>query len=367
MSHIVFFTILFLMIIISVIFGSSVYSFNNITSSQGILIGIKYYGNVTNSGSKSIMINETDIMVFDYPLNTSTQRIIDVKAWVNGYEYPYKVIKENTQYVLVIQSPYTNSSLKPGESISVGVEYNVSIDMFKRISSIDNILLTNNVTELVKISGTWSDINYSEIGAECINVTSLWNYTNPLIKLLVNYLNKTINESKPLSIILGILNWIDNNIVYSTRIPPRHPWEVIVEGLGDCDDQSNLLITLARSFKIPSYLEIGIVYIGPNFKYENVEAEGYYHYTFLGGGGHGWVAVYIPPWKWVRVDLTIGSGKGIGHIKGAAYYIFPTVVIDKVISDDYATQSAEYTEEIISKKIKYDLVLEVVNYNLTKK
>ena len=239
--------------------------------------------------------------------------------------------------------------------------------MFQRINSIGDILLTNNITKLVRMSGTWVDINYTEIGAEYINVTSLWNYTNPLIKLLVNYLNRTNNESKPLSFILSILNWIDDNIVYSTRIPPRHPWEVIVEGLGDCDDQSNLLITLARSFKIPSYLEIGIVYIGPNFKYENIEAEGYYHYIFLGGGGHGWAAVYIPPWKWVRVDLTIGSGKGVGHIKGAAYYIFPTVVINKVVLGDYATQSAEYTEEIISKKIKYDSVLEITNYNLTKK
>ena len=367
MSYRLLFIILFLIILISNLYGLSIYSFNDTANSRNVLIGIKYYGNVTNNGIKPIMINETDIMVFDYPLNTSTQRIIDVKAWVNGHEYPYKIIRENNQYVLVIQSPYTNLSLKPGESISVGVEYNVSIDMFKRINSIGDILLTNNVTELVRMSDTWAGINYTEIGAEYINVTSLWNYTNPLIELLVNYLNETNNGSKPLLIILGILNWIDDNIVYSTRIPPRHPWEVIVEGLGDCDDQSNLLITLARSFKIPSYLEIGIVYIGPNFKYENIEADGYYHYIFLGGGGHGWVAVYIPPWKWVRVDLTIGSGKGIGHIKGAAYYIFPTVVIDKVVLGDYAIQSAKYTEEIISKKIKYDLVLEVINYNLTKK
>ncbi len=358
--------IFFLIIFVLNPYGLSLYSFNNITS-RGILIGIKYYGNVTNNGTKPIMINETDIMVFDYPLNTSSQKIMNVKAWVNGCEYPYNVIKEDTQYVLVIQSPYTNSSLKPGKSISAGVEYNVSINMLQRINSISPILLANNVTELVRMSGTWEDINYSEIGTEYINVTGLWNYTNPLIKLLVNYLNRTVKESKPLLIILRILNWIDDNIVYSTRIPPRHPWEVIVEGLGDCDEQSNLLITLARSFKIPSYLEIGIVYIGPNFKYENVEAEGYYHYVFLGGGGHGWVAVYIPPWKWVRVDLTIGLGKGIGHIRGAAYYIFPTVVIDKVVLGDYAIQSAKYTEEIISKKIKYDLVLEVINYNLTKK
>ncbi len=367
MNYTLVFSILLLMIIFLNILGLSVYSLTNTTSYQGLLIGIKYYGNITNSGDEPLMINETDIMVFDYPLNTSTQRVIDVKAWVNSQEYPYEVIKENTQYILVIQSPYINSSLKPGDSISVGVEYNVSINMFKRISSISDILLTNNVSELINISGTWNDINYSEIGVEYINATSLWNYTNPLIKLLINYLNKTINESKPLSVILGILDWIDNNIVYSTRIPPRHPWEVIVEGLGDCDDQSNLLITLSRAFKIPSYLEIGIVYISPNFKYEDTEAEGYYHYEFIGGGGHGWVAVYVPPWKWIRVDLTIGSGKGIGHIKGAAYYIFPTVVIDRVVSGDYAIQSAEYTEEIISKKIKYDLVLEVINYNITKK
>ncbi|MCD6300805.1 MAG: transglutaminase, partial [Staphylothermus sp.] len=94
---------------------------------------------------------------------------------------------------------------------------------------------------------------------------------------------------------------------------------------------------------------------------------GYYHYVFLGGGGHGWVAVYIPPWEWIRVDLTIGTGKGIGHIRGAAYYIFPTVLIGKIVLEDYAVQSADYTEEIILKKIKYDLILEVIKYNSTQK
>ncbi|WP_245521824.1 transglutaminase-like domain-containing protein [Staphylothermus hellenicus] len=341
-------------------FNNYGFSINRRLDLENYVVGVKIYGNVTNLGRKSIHLNETDLFVFDYPLDLSDQRVVGVKAYVENSTSSYRIIGSGDTASLIIETPLANSTLKPDDTIFVGVEYNVSINRKDRALTIADFN-TYNTSTLMEKAGTWDDIP-QELFMNNTEPTELWNYTNPLIQLLLKYLSQTINKDKPLSLVLDVLGWFDKNIVYSTRIPPRHPWEVLVEGAGDCDDQSNLLITVLRAFKIPSYLEIGFIYISKNYYYKGTEANGYFIYVFKGGGGHGWVATYIPPWGWLRIDLTASLGKGLDHIRNAAFYILPTIVIERIRKGDYAVQSAKSTQEIEEKHLLTYVVLEMIDY-----
>lgn len=328
---------------------------------ENYIIGIKIYGNLTNLGSNPIYLNQTDFFAFDYPLDMPDQHVVSAKAYINNSVNNYYIISSEDSAMLIIETPLINSTLKPGETISVDVEYNVSINRKDRILSIIDFNTYNDTRTLIEKAGTWKDIP-SNILLNNTEPTRLWNYTHPLIQLFLKYLNQTVDKNRPLSLLFDVIDWFDSNIVYSTRIPPRHPWEVLVEGAGDCDDQSNLFITVLRAFKIPSYLEIGFVYVSKNYYYKGSEAGGYFNYIFKGGGGHGWVSAYIPPWGWLRIDLTIALGKGIDHIRNAAFYIFPTVVTQRVRRGDYAVQTAKYTQEIEEKRLLTYVVLEMIDY-----
>ncbi|MEM1675892.1 MAG: transglutaminase-like domain-containing protein [Desulfurococcaceae archaeon] len=323
-------------------------------------------GIVTNLGDESIIINQTDIMYFDYPLNTEDQIVHRINAFVNNIEYNYSIIDSNGKKYLYIDSPYSNGILNQGEYINVSVRYVVRVDMAKRIENIIDFMKVDDPYVLINKAGQWSDLE-QYINETTTGLTSLWNYTNPLIKLLAKYINRTVGRNNPFSYLINILNWIDNSIIYSTRVPPRYPWEVIVEGAGDCDDQSNLLITILRSFKIPCFLEIGVVYVGETYYLKRSVAEGYFNYEFIGGGGHGWIVVYIPPWGWIRVDPIVRENPFTGRreplykigVKYALFYILPTVVLERVFEKDYVEESVRSIEEIRNRRIKIDLILEV--------
>ncbi len=346
-------------------------SYTGYNSTNYIYPSTKYYlnitigGTITNEGNETININETDLLVFDYPLNTSDQEVLGVKAIANGTEYNYTIIYEEDHNTLVINaSDIENALLEPGESIDSWVKYNVTIDMSKRTSPVMDLLSTDieYPEKAVKKSGAWNDINITD--EKYLNTTKMWNITHPLVKLLYKYVRREMTVTdKPLAYLLAAIDWLDINVVYSTRIPARHPWEVIVEGAGDCDDQSNLLITLLRAAGIPSYLEIGLLYLRNNFRHEHTEVNGLFHYIFIGGGGHGWVAAYIPPWRWIRIDMTSSMGKGFGHIKYAAYYLTPIVITSRVYKGDYAEQSARFTENIRKTRLKYDIIVSILRYN----
>jgi len=336
------------------------------TGMKTVTIVVRVYGNITNLGNEQVNVNETDALVFDYPLNTSDQRVIAARAWVNSIEYNYTVIPgEAGNWVLVINAPEANTTLKPGETINAGVEYVVRVDNASRVKPIADFYNVQSPYELLPKAGNWSELK-PYANETTVGLTSLWNYTHPLIRLVARYINKT-GADKPLAYLLSTLRWFEESVVYSTRVPPRYPWEVVVEGAGDCDDQSNLLITLLRAAGIPSFLETGYVYVGSGFRYSDTAADGLFSYHFIGGGAHGWVVVYIPPWGWIRVDPIVrydpltGLRKPLDEVavKGALYYVLPTVVVNRVFKLDYVEESVKAVEEIKTLKLKYVLVLEM--------
>lgn len=357
----VVFTAIILILLVSVI---PLQTDNDIVFRGVQRLRLRIYGYILNNGTSPIPVNDTDLLIFDYPLGILGQKVNDVKVWVDGREYGYTLRNDDGSVFLVINAPeIENAVIGPGEKIEAGVEYIVTINLTARILSAIEILSSTNLMELISRSGSWNDI--PSIDKRYVEKTAMWNYSNPLIRLLVKYIERQ-GRDKPLVAVLSAIKWLDDNIVYETRIPPRHPWEVVLEGAGDCDDQSNLLITILRSLGVPSYLEIGIVWVDNNFNLTNTSANGHITYTFIGGGGHGWVTAYIPPWGWVRIDMTISLGTGIDHIRHAAYYITPIVITGNVTRGDYAKSSAHFTEKIEEKELYYRLHIEIYNYDVEK-
>ncbi len=309
-------------------------------------------GNITNMGDKPIPINETDLLIYDLPLNTSTQWARVIEATAMGRKANYTVVN-TTVYVEL--PPGVDDMISPGETVSSSIKYLVHIDMEKRVEEINGLSLD--------AAAPWSSIVLTDENRSMVEETGLWNYTNPLVAMAVKYLKRE-RGSTPLEAVLNAIEWVKSRTRYRTRIPARHPWEVIAYREGDCDDQSNLFIALLRGMGIPSYIEIGAVYLGHGFTSSGSSGE-YYHYRFVGGGFHGWTVAYVPPWGYIRIDLTIPSSNvpPIYRIKNAAYYVFPTIVTDRVYRRDYAEAGARFMEAIEKAKLRYDIYVEVGEYN----
>jgi len=147
-----------------------------------------------------------------------------------------------------------------------------------------------------------------------------WLTDNPTLQQLAH--NITGNEKRVLSIIKNLVTWIadDKNIKYDSAEVPRYPNETLIEQEGDCDDQAILLITLCRILGIPAYLQIGAIY---DFTIHSSDTYWQGHVTSALNqiAWHGWAIVYIPPWRWLPVDLTYvlgGLSDPLNSIKRAA-------------------------------------------------
>lgn len=314
-------------------------------------------GYIYNKGSTPVPVNETDLLIFYYPLNLSDQRVLDYTAYINGIVVPRnytRLIVDDKRILLVINESFLEDPIiDPGENISVGVEYIVEIDMDKRRKVLGSFLGI--------YPGDWDAVIVAD--ESLVKETKLWNFTNPLVGLLAEYIlnNKEYNKT-PYNYVLGLLAWFRENIVYSTRLPPRQPWEVIAFRKGDCDDQANLFIALLRAAGIPSYSELGIVFVSRDFEYSGIASDGYFKYKFIGGGGHGWVVAYIPPWSYLRIDLTFAgrTTRLRDYIIRAAYYNYPTVVLEHIIGDeDYTVQTLKTLSELREKKLEEYILIVV--------
>jgi len=192
-------------------------------------------------------------------------------------------------------------------------------------------------------SGTLSDIPEHLVREYC-KPTSLWQSN-------VSALNETArsimgSETKVLVILKNFIKWIAKNVKYNTSEVPKYPNETFYTGLGDCDDQANLLITFCRAVGIPAYLQLGCIYI-ERYNFSKIYWSGRLSIRQIRVGWHGWAVVYIPPWGWLPVDLTYVEGdlkvNPLNAITSSAiikHYTFQYINITKT----------DYIAEIISMK-----------------
>lgn len=158
--------------------------------------------------------------------------------------------------------------------------------------------------------------------------------------------DETVLES-----VASLVEYIMDNTTYCNFEVPQYPSKTLEDQLGDCDDQSILLITLCRSLDIPAYLQVGI-YIHPAIDEEDTTWEGHLINEADGVGWHGWTMVYIPPWGWVPVDLTLAnSNSGLDLIKNAPEYSDNIIPVLNVSQQSYIGETLATRDRIINSSL----------------
>jgi len=209
---------------------------------------------------------------------------------------------------------FPQSELEPGENVS----YTVTYRALSRSRSLPNI--TEAETETIEEIPDDLKANYT--GAE-----GPWLANNQELQVLAHSIAE--NETKVLTIIKRFIIWIRDNIEYRVHgLLPYYPNETYTKREGDCDDQANLFITLCRICGIPSFLQMGCIYL-PQERTNETFWEGHVTLVYERIGWHGWAVVHVPPWGWLPVDFTYvigGLGDPLNAIKKAAVVAFQEVI-----------------------------------------
>jgi len=171
-----------------------------------------------------------------------------------------------------------------------------------------------------------------------------WQTNNAALQELAHNLTK--NEVRVLSVITKFVAWINVHIDYpkGRHENPYYPSETYTRLEGDCDDQAMLLITLCRIVGIPSYLQVGSIYL-PKQPFDNASFwDGRVSIIERRIGWHGWAVVYVPPWGWLPVDLTYvreNPDDPLSSIRSGAVTGQDTIQYMNVTHTDYVASSLE--------------------------
>ncbi len=240
---------------------------------------------------------------------------------------------ENTVARLLV-SPF----LKGGQRVTLRIEYQVSayLTNFRR-SGYSPVIDTRN-------SGAKGDVPESLIPIYCAargpwqinDAEQSWKKIGDLAKEIAG------NDGNVLSVTARFIEWIGKNVRYpqSKRDRIFMSNETLAFKEGDCDEQSNLLIAMLRNVGIPAYLETGALYI-PSRAENRTSLDGHLVSRVNSIGWHAWAVVYIPPWGWVPVDMTIGYRDGfpLDAILRSAPMMLTTIVSGSVKSSDYVSEA----------------------------
>jgi transglutaminase-like putative cysteine protease len=154
-----------------------------------------------------------------------------------------------------------------------------------------------------------------------------------------------------IGVVSNLLEYVTKNTTYCNFETPRYPLQTLSENLGDCDDQAILLITMCRSLGIPAYLKVGIV-VNPAIQDSDTSWDGHLTNIADGIGWHGWAMIYIPPWGWVPVDLTLVSeDTGFEYIMNAPEYGVNLIEVLDVSDQSYIGGTLETRERIINSTL----------------
>ena len=198
-----------------------------------------------------------------------------------------------------------------------------------------------------EIAGTPSDIPQNLVGKYCVETETY--EINDEIEYFARRI--TAGETTVLGIVTRLVSWILENVTYGNFEIPRYPHETFIERMGDCDDQAILLITMLRSLGVPSLLQIGVVF-SDGIDSERTSWDDHLTIVQKGIGWHGWAMVYIPPWGWLPVDLTLtGSKVPMDTITKAPKYASYVVTAYNVSRQTYVRDSRTSRERITSSNI----------------
>ena len=277
---------------------------------QGVSFVIQVTATLSNSGNgtKTWNLTAEDRTISLFMNNTwQTVQLIN-----HSYTIEKTTVDEDGNPIAILQFPKTE--LEPGENVS----YTVAYRALSKPRSLPNIveeesLAVENISTILKDRYTGTE------GPWLANNTELQNLAQNIAE----------SETKVLTIIKRFIIWIRDNINYTAHgLLPYYPNETYAEREGDCDDQANLFITLCRIYRIPSFLQIGCIYL-PTVRTNETFWEGHVTLVYERIGWHGWAVVYVPPWGWLPVDFTYvigGLGNPLNAINQAAVVAFQEVI-----------------------------------------
>jgi len=272
-------------------------------------------------------------------MNTSWQSVEFKNA-----TYPIETVENDKDGNKIAALKLPKTQLHPGENVSFTVEY----EIVSKPRTIPNISEEQSDT-LDKIP---SDLKKNYTGAE-----GSWLLNEPTLKGLAHQI--AANETRVLSIIKNFVGWIKRNINYTTHEVPFYPNETLIARNGDCDDQAILLITLARIMGIPSYLQVGAIYMPEQGLFDDTYWDGHVREVEEKIGWHGWAMVYVPPWGWLPVDLTYVladlSSDSLNAIRYGAVAWQKTIQYMNFSKVDYVAASRETKSFIIENGFFVDL------------
>lgn len=258
-----------------------------------------------------------------------------------NHSYPLQNITEDDDGnpIAVLQF---QSELNPGENISYSVTYQV----LSRPRSLPRIT--------VEESGTLADDKLKDLRQKYCNESYTWQIGNQKIREQAHAIAG--DETNVLKIVKEFIEWIWDNIDYPFPSEPHkvlhevplYPNQTLHYREGDCDDQAILLVTFCRILGIPSYLQIGCIYLPSQYSNET-SWDGHVTNAARQIGWHGWAIVYIPPWGWLPVDLTYpkgGFGNPLNAIETAVVSDTRTIQYMNISERDYVASSWAYRDFI---------------------
>jgi hypothetical protein len=227
-------------------------------------------------------------------------------------------------------------TLNPGESISFTVTFTIE----STGSAVPGFSLSD--------AGSSSDIPRSLVDAYSV-ATETFRSDDPVIASIAR---DVVGDSDTVLGSLDLLiEYVTGEITYYNFEVPRYPNTTLSEGLGDCDDQSILLISMLRSLGVPAYLQVGI-YIHSSIDDDQTNWQGHLTNTCRGVGWHGWAMVYVPPWGWVPVDLTLTTSKdGLELLTKAPEYSGSVIAAYDVSKQPYIGDALGTRARIIGSDI----------------
>lgn len=167
-------------------------------------------------------------------------------------------------------------------------------------------------------------------------------------------------QNTVLGVLVRFIDWIITNVTYDNWELPRYPDETLRDQLGDCDDQAILLISMLRAVGVPAILQIGVVF-SENISSEKTSWGDHLSIRQQGVGWHGWAMVYVPPWGWLPVDLTLtGSREPLEAIQRAPQYESFVVTAFNVSMQEYIGDSRHSREMLMSSDVYITVTEEVI-------
>ena len=282
-----------------------------------------------NKGNENFPLEQED---YTLPLFiNNTRQTVTILNISQGYTRAVIDLDGNWGVIMDV-----DETLPPGETLTFSIEYQIESTSQERPAfSLDE-------------ADGFSAIP-SSLVSKYTGHTESFTVDDPIITDIAQRASK--GDETVLGTVSNLLDYVTQNTTYSNFETPRYPLDTLSDNLGDCDDQSILLISMARSLGIPAYLKVGII-IHPNIVDSETSWEGHLETDADGVGWHGWTMIYIPPWGWVPIDLTlVVEDSGLDYIMNAPQYDANIIEALDVSEQAYIGDTIATRERIIASDL----------------